>query len=199
MSVFKMIFKQMELFHYEGYTINQDLECVDLDMYIKRLGNWVRKILFPEFVEFGMEKVEYTFKAALKTKYHENSVLALFRRDSTVEIDIYVSDILLTVHGRKIKNEELPVLRVKTAELFEQLSKEYEKYYAENADLDRIKAFKDMDMSDRDSMLDAVHAILANIPRPNLEEPEISIPKPIPVEEQIKELKEEKQDVSSDK
>lgn len=194
-----MIFKQMELFHYEGYTINQDLECVDLDMYIKRLGNWVRKILFPEFVEFGMEKVEYTFKAALKTKYHENSVLALFRRDSTVEIDIYVSDILLTVHGRKIKNEELPVLRVKTAELFEQLSKEYEKYYAENADLDRIKAFKDMDMSDRDSMLDAVHAILANIPRPNLEEPEISIPKPIPVEEQIKELKEEKQDVSSDK
>ena len=194
-----MIFKQMELFHYEGYTINQDLECVDLDMYIKRLGNWVRKILFPEFVEFGMEKVEYTFKAALKTKYHENSVLALFRRDSTVEIDIYVSDLLLTVHGRKIKNEELPVLRVKTAELFEQLSKEYEKYYAENADLDRIKAFKDMDMSDRDSMLDAVHAILANIPRPNLEEPEISIPKPIPVEEQIKELKEEKQDVSSDK
>ncbi len=194
-----MIFKQMELFHYEGYTINQDLECVDLDMYIKRLGNWVRKILFPEFVEFGMEKVEYTFKAALKTKYHENSVLALFRRDSTVEIDIYVSDILLTVHGRKIKNEELPVLRVKTAELFEQLSKEYEKYYAENADPDRIKLFKDMDMSDRDGMLDAVHAILANIPRPNLEEPEISIPKPIPVEEQIKELKEEKQDVSSDK
>lgn len=194
-----MIFKQMELFHYEGYTINQDLECVDLDMYIKRLGNWVRKILFPELVEFGMEKVEYTFKAALKTKYNENSVLALFRRDYTVEIDIYVSDILLTVHGRKIKNEELPVLRVKTAELFEQLSKEYEKYYAENADLDRIKVFKDMDMSDRDGMLDAVHAILANIPRPNLEEPEISIPKPIPVEEQIKELKEEKQDVSSDK
>lgn len=194
-----MVFKQMELFHYEGYTINQDLECVDLDKYISRLGNWVRKILFPEFVEFGMEKVEYTFKAALKTKYHENSVLALFRRDSTVEIDIYVSDLLLTVHGRKIKNEELPVLRVKTAELFEQLSKEYEKYYAENADPDRIKAFKDMDMSDRDGMLDAVHAILATIPRPNLEEPEISIPKPIPVEEQIKELKEEKQDVSSDK
>lgn len=194
-----MVFKQMELFHYEGYTINQDLECVDLDMYIKRLGNWVRKILFPEFVEFGMEKVEYTFKAALKTKYHENSVLALFRRDSTVEIDIYVSDLLLTVHGRKIKNEELPVLRVKTAELFEQLSKEYEKYYTENADPDRIKLFKDMDMSDRDGMLDAVHAILANIPRPNLDEPEISIPKPIPVEEQIKELKEEKQDVSSDK
>lgn len=194
-----MIFKQMELFHYEGYTINQDLECVDLDKYISRLGNWVRKILFPEFVEFGMEKVEYTFKASLKTKYHENSVLALFRRDSTVEIDIYVSDILLTVHGRKIKNEELPVLRVKTAELFEQLSKEYEKYYSENADPDRIKLFKDMDMSDRDGMLDAVHAILATIPRPNLEEPEISIPKPIPVEEQIKELKEEKQDVSSDK
>lgn len=194
-----MIFKQMELFHYEGYTINQDIECVDLDMYIKRLGNWVRKILFPEFVEFGMEKVEYTFKAALKTKYYENSVLALFRRDSTVEIDIYVSDLLLTVHGRKIKNEELPILRVKTAELFEQLSKEYEKYYSENADPDRIKAFKDMDMSDRDGMLDAVHAILARIPRPNLEEPEISIPKPIPVEEQVKELKEEKQDVSSDK
>ena len=194
-----MIFKQMELFHYEGYTINQDLECVDLDMYIKRLGNWVRKILFPEFVEFGMEKVEYTFKASLKTKYCENAVLALFRRDSTVEIDIYVSDLLLTVHGRKIKNEELPILRVKTAELFEQLSKEYEKYYAENADPDRIKVFKDMDMTDRDGMLDAVHAILANIPRPNLEEPEISIPKPIPVEEQIKELKEEKQDVSSDK
>lgn len=194
-----MVFKQMELFHYEGYTINQDLECVDLDKYISRLGNWVRKILFPEFVEFGMEKVEYTFKASLKTKYYENSVLALFRRDSTVEIDIYVSDILLTVHGRKIKNEELPVLRVKTAELFEQLSKEYENFYAENADPDRIKVFKDMDMSDRDGMLDAVHAILANIPRPNLEEPEISIPKPIPVEEQIKELKEEKQDVSSDK
>jgi hypothetical protein len=194
-----MIFKQMELFHYEGYTINQDIECVDLDMYIKRLGNWVRKILFPEFVEFGMEKVEYTFKAALKTKYCENSVLALFRRDSTVEIDIYVSDLLLTVHGRKIKNEELPILRVKTAELFEQLSKEYEKYYAENADPDRIKVFKDMDMSDRDSMLEAVHAILANIPRPNLEEPEVSIPKPIPVAEQVKELKEEKQDVSSDK
>ena len=189
----------MELFHYEGYTINQDLECVDLDKYISRLGNWVRKILFPEFVEFGMEKVEYTFKAALKTKYHENSVLALFRRDSTVEIDIYVSDLLLTVHGRKIKNEELPILRVKTAELFEQLSKEYEKYYSENADPDRIKAFKDMDMSDRDGMLDAVHAILATIPRPDIEEPEISIPKPIPVEEQIKELKEEKQDVSSDK
>lgn len=194
-----MIFKQMELFHYEGYTINKDLECVDLDMYIKRLGNWVRKILFPEFVEFGMEKVEYTFKASLKTKYCENSVLALFRRDSIVEIDIYVSDLLLTVHGRKIKNEELPILRVKTAELFEQLSKEYENFYAENADPDRIKVFKDMDMSDRDGMLDAVHAILANIPRPNLEEPEISIPKPIPVEEQIKELKEEKQDVSSDK
>lgn len=194
-----MVFKQMELFHYEGYTINQDLECVDLDKYISRLGNWVRKILFPEFVEFGMEKVEYTFKAALKTKYCENSVLALFRRDSTVEIDIYVSDLLLTVHGRKIKNEELPILRVKTAELFGQLSKEYEKYYAENADPDRIKLFKDMDMSDRDGMLDAVHAILATIPRPNLDEPEISIPKPIPVEEQIKELKEEKQDVSSDK
>lgn len=194
-----MIFKQMELFHYEGYTINQDIECVDIDMYISRLGNWVRKILFPEFVEFGMEKVEYTFKAALKTTYCENSVLALFRRDFTVEIDIYVSDLLLTVHGRKIKNKELPILRVKTAELFEQLSKEYEKYYADNADPDRIKLFKDMDMSDRDSMLDAVHAILANIPRPNLDEPEISIPKPIPVEEQIKELKEEKQDVSSDK
>lgn len=194
-----MIFKQMELFHFEGYTINENLECVDLDMYIERLGNWVRKILFPEFVEFGMEKLEYTFKAALKTKYCENSVLAIFRRDSTVEIDIYVSDILITVHGRQIKREELPILRVKTAELFEQLSKEYEKYYAENADPDRIKVFKDMDMSDRDGMLEAVHAILANIPRPNLEEPEISIPKPIPVADQVKELKEEKQDVSSDK
>ena len=194
-----MIFKQMELFHFEGYTINENLECIDLDMYISRLGKWVKKILFPEFVEFGMEKLEYTFKAALKTKYCENSVLAIFRRDSTVEIDIYVSDILITVHGRQIKREELPILRVKTAELFEQLSKEYEKYYAENADPDRIKVFKDMDMSDRDGMLEAVHAILANIPRPNLEEPEISIPKPIPVADQVKELKEEKQDVSSDK
>jgi hypothetical protein len=197
--MFKMIFKQMELFHFEGYTINQDLECVDLGMYISRLGNWVRKILFPEFVEFGMEKLEYTFKAPLKTKCCENSVLAIFRRDSTVEIDIYVSDILLTVHGRQIKREELPILRTKTIELFNNLSKEYEKYYAENADPDRIAAFKNMDMNDRDTLLDTVHSILASIPRPNLDEPEVSIPEPIPVADQVKELKEEKQDVSSDK
>lgn len=194
-----MIFKQMELFHFEGYTINQDLECVDLDMYISRLGNWVKKILFPEFVEFGMEKLEYTFKAPLKTKCCENSVLALFRRDSTVEIDIYVSDILLTVHGRQIKNKELPILRTKTVELFNELSQEYEKYHNENADPDRITAFKNMDMNDRDTLLDTVHSILASIPRPNLDEPEVSIPKPISVADQVKELKEEKQDVSSDK
>lgn len=193
-----MVFKQMELFHFEGYTINRDLECIDLDMYISRLGNWVRKILFPEFVEFGMEKLEYTFKAPLKTTLCENSVLALFRRDSTVEIDIYVSDILLTVHGRQIKNKELPILRTKTVELFNELSQEYEKYYNENADPDRIP-LKNMDMNDRDTLLDTVHSILASIPRPNLDEPEVSIPEPIPVSDQVKELKEEKQDVSSDK
>lgn len=51
----------------------------------------------------------------------------------------------------------------------------------------------------RETLLDTVHSILESIPRPDLDEPEVSIPKPIPVADQVKELKEEKQDVSSDK